>query len=99
MTTGARLIRVVAVLLASGSVSAAFARAEENCLAAPNMQPPQGSHLVLPHRASQTQQALVITDRRSAVQKPTAQEKPEIELQRKTAGGGIVKIRFLISES
>ena len=47
MTARARFIPVVAVLLMAlgdGSLSAGPARAEENCLSAPNTQPPQGSH-------------------------------------------------------
>ncbi len=80
MTTGTRLIRVVAVLLASGSVSAAFARAEENCLAAPNMQPPQGSHWYYHTEPVKHSKCWYLRIEDQAVQKPTAQEKPEIDV-------------------
>ncbi len=80
MTTGTRLIRVVAVLLASGSVSAAFARAEENCLAAPNMQPPQGSHWYYHTEPVKHSKCWYLRTEDQAVQKPTAQEKPEIDV-------------------
>ena len=72
MTTGARLIRVVAVLLASGSVGAAFARAEENCLAAPNMQPPQGSHWYYHTEPVKHSKCWYLQTEDQAVQKPTA---------------------------
>jgi len=47
MTERARFIPVVAILLMAvggGSLTASPARAEENCLSAPNAQPPEGSH-------------------------------------------------------
>jgi hypothetical protein len=47
MTERARFIPVVAILLMAvggGSLTAGPARAEENCLSAPNAQPPEGSH-------------------------------------------------------
>ena len=48
MTAKAGLISLVTTLslmaLADGTLSAGSARAEENCLAAPNSRAPQGSH-------------------------------------------------------
>ena len=47
MTERARFIPVVAILLMAvggGSLTTGPARAEENCLSAPNAQPPEGSH-------------------------------------------------------
>jgi hypothetical protein len=80
MTTGTRLIRVVAVLLAGGSVTADFARAGDNCLAAPNMQPPQGSHWYYHTEPVNHSKCWYLRTEDQAVQKPTAQEKPEIDV-------------------
>lgn len=80
MTTGTGFIRVVAVLLASASVSAAFARAEENCLAAPNMQPPQGSHWYYHTEPAKHSKCWYLRTEDQAVQKPTAPEKREIDV-------------------
>lgn len=80
MTTKTRLIRVVAVVFAGGSVNAGFARAAENCLAAPDMQPPQGSHWYYHTEPVKHSKCWYLRTKDQAIQNPGAQEKPEIDV-------------------
>ena len=80
MTAKAGLISVVAVLLialADGSLSAGFARAEENCLAAPNAPAPQGSHWYYRTDFIKQSKCWYLRAEGQAIETPTAQQKPE----------------------
>ena len=57
-----------------------FARAGDNCLAAPNMQPPQGSHWYYHTEPVKHSKCRYLRTEDQAVQKPTAQEKPGIDV-------------------
>ena len=81
MTAKAGLISVVTALslmaLADGTLSAGSARAEENCLAAPNAQAPQGSHWYYRTDSIKQSKCWYLRTEGQAIETPTAQQKPE----------------------
>ena len=80
MTTKARLILVVAVSLVTlgeGNLGADSARAEENCLPAPNAPAPQGSHWYYRTDPVKQRKCWYLRTEGQAIQKQAAQEKPE----------------------
>ena len=81
MTAKAGLISLVTTLslmaLADGTLSAGSARAEENCLAAPNAQAPQGSHWYYRTDSIKQSKCWYLRTEGQAIQTPTAQQKPE----------------------
>ncbi len=79
MTANARLIPVVAVLLmalGNACLSTGSARAEENCLAAPNTQPPQGSHWYYRTDPVKQSKCWHLRTEGQAIQTPAAQQEP-----------------------
>ncbi len=90
MTAKARLIPVVAVLLmalGNGGSSAGSARAGENCLAAPNAQPPQGSHWYYRMDPVKQSKCWYLRTEGRAIQTPATQEKPETAVTAKWPAG------------
>jgi hypothetical protein len=80
MTTKARLILVVAVSLVTlgeGNLGADSARAEENCLTAPNAPTPLGSHWYYRTDPVKQRKCWYLRTEGQAIQKQAAQEKPE----------------------
>jgi hypothetical protein len=81
MTAKARLISVVTavllVALSDGSLSAGSARAEENCLAAPNAPAPQGSHWYYRTDSIKQSKCWYLRTEGQAIETPIAQQKPE----------------------
>lgn len=81
MTAKAGLISVVTALslmaLADGTLSAGSARAEENCLAAPNAPAPQGSHWYYRTDSIKQSKCWYLRTEGQAIETPIAQQKPE----------------------
>jgi hypothetical protein len=81
MTARARLIPVIAVLLlvvlGDGYSNVGFARATENCLAAPNGQAPNGSRWQYRTDPVKQTKCWYLRAEGEAIQKPAVQEKPE----------------------
>ena len=76
MTTTARLIPVVAMLLVAlvdGNLSSGSASAEDNCLAAPNAPAPPGSHWYYRTDPVKQIKCWYLRTEGQAIQKPAAQ--------------------------
>ena len=94
MQAKSRLISVVAVLLialADGSLSAGFARAEENCLAAPNAPAPQGSHWYYRTDFIKQSKCWYLRAEGQAIQTPAAQQKTETSVAAKWPSAAMPK--------
>jgi hypothetical protein len=83
--TGLIPVAVLLVTLAIESSSIVSVRAEENCLAAPNGRPPQGSHWYYRTDPVKQSKCWHLRTDGEANQTPTAQEKPETGVSAKLA--------------
>lgn len=93
MTTKARLILVVAVLLVAlgeGNLGADSARAEEICLAAPNALAPLGSHWYYRTDPVKQKKCWYLRTEGQAIQNQAAPEKPETGVTTKRPAAAIV---------
>jgi len=95
MTAKARLTLVVAVLLMAlgdGSLRSGTARAEENCLPAPNGPTPQGSHWYYHTDPLKQSKCWYLRTEGQATQKPAAEARPETGVATKLPGAPTSKI-------